>query len=95
MELVSPQVSVLSRFKKNEVCKKGLNEDARWTRVYLRNYKKKLACHFIMNWCTKFEQDRYSRSKATAEIRFAQKTRWPPKIYFFVFLFYNQLVYQI
>jgi len=36
-------------------------------------------CHFIMNWCTKFEQDRYSRFKATAEIRFAQKTRWPPK----------------
>jgi len=32
-----------------------------------------------MNWCTKFELDRYSSSKATAEIRFAHKTRWLPK----------------
>jgi len=24
---------------------------------------KKLTCHFLMNWCTKFEQDRYSRLK--------------------------------
>jgi len=39
-----------------------------------------------MNWYTKFEQDRYSRSKATSEIRFAQKTRWPPKNIFFVIL---------
>jgi len=44
-----------------------------------------------MNWCTKFEQDsrsRYSRSKATADIRFAQKTRWPLKniVYRYVIL---------
>jgi len=41
-----------------------------------------------MNWCAKFEQDWYSRTKATAEIRFAQKTRWPPKniVYRFVIL---------
>jgi len=52
-------------------------------------------CHFIMNWCFKYEQDLYSRSKATAEIRFAQKTRWPPKIIFFRFVFYDELVYQI
>jgi len=28
----------------------------------------------------------YSRSKATAKIRFAQKTRWPPKNVFFRFV---------
>jgi len=43
-------------------------------------------CHFIMNWCTKVEQDWYSRSKATAEIEFAQKTRWPPTFYSFLFV---------
>jgi len=51
-------------------------------------------CCFIINWCTKFEQVRYSRSKATADIRFAQKSRWPPKIIFFHWSFYNELVYQ-
>jgi len=51
--------------------------------------------HFIMNWCIKVQQDRYSRSKATAELGFAQKTRWLPKNIFFVLSFYNKLVHQI
>jgi len=39
-----------------------------------------------MNWCTKFEQDQYSRSKARAEIRFAQKNKMAAKKYFFRFV---------
>jgi len=35
----------------------------------------------------KFEQDRYRRSKTTEEIRFTQKTRWPP-IFFSSFCHY-------
>jgi len=62
------------------------NKDACWTRVYLRNYIFFSICHFIMNWFTKFEQDLYSRSKARAEIRFAQKTKWPPTFFFFRFV---------
>jgi len=50
--------------------------------------------HFIVIWCYKCEQNWYSRSKATAEIRFAQKQDGH-QITFFVLSFYNELVYQI
>jgi len=43
-------------------------------------------CHLVMNWCTKFGQDRYNHYKATAEIRLAQKTKWPPIFFFFRFV---------
>jgi len=61
------------------------NKVARWTRVYLQNYKK-IVLSFYNELVYKFLQDRYRRSKAKAEIIFGQKTRWLPTNIFFRFV---------